>query len=31
MTCHPGQSCHPERSSPPRLRGGLRSRRTPTP
>src|SRR5208337_3862242 len=23
--------CHPERSSPPRLRGELRSRRTPTP
>ncbi len=25
------QSCHPERSSPPRSRGELRSRRTPTP
>jgi crossover junction endodeoxyribonuclease RuvC len=24
-------SCHPERSGPPRLRGELRSRRTPTP
>jgi crossover junction endodeoxyribonuclease RuvC len=24
-------TCHPERSSPPRLRGELRSRRTPTP
>ena len=24
-------TCHPERSSPPRLRGGTRSRRTPTP
>ena len=24
-------SCHPERSNPPRLRGELRSRRTPTP
>jgi crossover junction endodeoxyribonuclease RuvC len=29
---HPSHiECHPERSSPPRLRGELRSRRTPTP
>jgi crossover junction endodeoxyribonuclease RuvC len=26
----PNMPCHPERSSPPRLRGELRSRRTPT-
>ena len=32
MPCHPRtMPCHPERSSPPRLRGEVRSRRTPTP
>jgi len=31
IRCHPVESCHPERSRPPRLRGELRSRRTPTP
>ena len=28
---HSSMPCHPERSGSPRLRGGLRSRRTPTP